>query len=76
MFEFFDWVISTVSSLLNFVWQTINGLLRLLGLIPVATNALTSSVAYLPSILATFAATTITISVIFVIAGRSGGGQK
>ena len=76
MFEFFNWLVSTVSSLVGFVLQIIDGLFRLIGLIPVAVNVLTQSVGYLPSILAVFAGATITISVIFIIVGRQGGGDS
>lgn len=76
MFEFFDWVVDTVTSLLDFVWQMVNGLLKLIGMLPSATTTLTDSVDYLPSILMGFATATVTISVILMIAGRSGGGKK
>lgn len=76
MFGFFDWVISTVGAVFSFLWQTINGLLRLIGLLPQAVTMLTSSIGYLPSILAAFATATITISVIFIIVGRNSGGEK
>ena len=76
MFEFFNWIVSTVSALVGFVLQIIDGLFRLIGLIPVAVNVLTQSVGYLPSILAVFAGATITISVIFIIVGRQGGGDS
>lgn len=76
MFQFFTWLWNTVLSLVSFVIEMVEGLLRLIALIPTAVTALTTSVGYLPSILATFAAATITISVIFIIAGRESGGQK
>lgn len=63
-------------SLVSFLVEMIEGLLRLIALIPTAVTSLTTGVGYLPSILATFAAATITISVIFVIVGRESGGQK
>lgn len=76
MNAFFDWVVSTVSSLVSFVIQIIEGLFRLISLIPTAVNTLTQSIGYLPSLLAVFAGATITISVIFIIVGRQGGGQN
>lgn len=74
--NFFTWFVDLVTSLVSFVFQLIEGLLRLIGLIPTAVSVLTNSIGYLPSILAAFAAATITICVIFVIVGRDEGGQK
>lgn len=74
--DFFSDIINFIGSAVSFVWQTITGVIRLISLIPEGTAALTNAVGYLPSIIATFAATTITISVIFIIVGRNGGGQK
>lgn len=76
MFGFFDWLVDLISSLVSFLFQTCIGLLRLLSLIPTAVRVLTNAVGFLPSIVAAFAAATITISVIFIILGREGGGQK
>lgn len=75
MFEFFDWVVNLVTSLVGFVFQMINGLLRLLSILPTAVLQLTNSVSYLPSILVGFATITATICVIYVIVGRNSGGK-
>lgn len=76
MFEFFDWFVQTASSLVNFVFQLINGLLDLLSIIPSAVATLTNSMNYLPAVCVGFATVTITVSVIFLIAGRSSGGEQ
>lgn len=76
MNNFFTWFVDLVTSLVSFLWSLIEGLLRLISLIPTAVTVLTNSIGYLPSILAAFAAATITISVIFIIVGRDEGGQK
>lgn len=76
MFEFFDWFVQTASALVNFVFQLINGLLDLLSIIPAAVTTLTTSMGYLPAVCVGFATVTITVSVIFLIAGRSSGGEQ
>ena len=76
MNNFFDWIVETVSSLVEFLWTLIKGLIQLISLIPTAVNMLTNSIGILPSILVAFATATITISVIFILVGRESGGQK
>ena len=76
MNNFFTWVVDTVSSLVEFLWTLIKGLIQLISLIPLAVNMLTNSIGLLPSILVAFATATITISVIFILVGRESGGQK
>ncbi len=76
MNNFFTWIVDTVSSLVEFLWTLIKGLIQLISLIPTAVNLLTNSIGVLPSILVAFATATITISVIFILVGRESGGQK
>lgn len=76
MFKFFDWIVNTISSLLEFLWSIIKGLIQLISLIPTAVNMLTTSIGVLPSLFIGFATATITVSVIFILVGRESGGQK
>lgn len=76
MFKFFDWLVNTITSLVEFLWTIVKGLIQLISLIPTAVNMLTSSIGILPSLLVGFATATITISVIFILVGRNSGGQK
>lgn len=76
MLNFFDWLVDTISSLLEFLWTLIKGLIQLISLIPTAVNLLTNSIGILPSLLVGFATATITISVIFVMVGRNTGGKN
>lgn len=76
MFKFFDWVVDTVSALIEFLWTLIKGLIQLISLIPTAVNLLTNAIGILPSIMVAFATATITVSVIFILVGRESGGQK
>lgn len=76
MFEFFDWIVEVVVSLVQFLWTTVKGLIQLISLIPSAVNLLTSSISLLPPLLIAFATATITICVIFIIVGRQTGGKE
>lgn len=76
MFKFFDWIVNTISSLVEFLWTLIKGLIQLISLLPLAVNLLTNSIGVLPSLLVAFATATITISVIFILVGRSAGGKN
>lgn len=76
LLQFFNYFVELISSLVSFAIQLVTGVVRLLTLIPSAVLNLTNAVGYLPSILSAFAAATITVSVIFIIVGREGGGQK
>lgn len=75
MFEFFDWIVEVVFSLVQFLWTTVKGLIQLISLLPTSVNMLTSSLNLLPPVLVAFATATITICVIFIIVGRETGGK-
>ena len=74
--EFFTWFVDTAKALIEFVWNIIDGTMQLLELLPSATETLTESLTWLPSILVGFSATTITVSIIFLIIGRTPGGKS
>ena len=74
--DFFNWFVETAKALIEFLWTIIDGTLELLQLIPEATKTLTDSLKHLPPILLTFAAATITVSVIFLIINRNAGGSE
>lgn len=74
--NFFSWFVDTAKALIEFVWTIIDGNLDLLQLIPQATKTLTDSLGSLPPVLLTFAAATITVSVVFLIVNRSPGGSN
>ena len=74
--DFFSWFVDTAKALIAFVWTIIDGTLELLQLIPEATKTLIDSLNHLPPILLTFAAATITVSVIFLIINRNAGGSE
>lgn len=76
MLSFLSGIVDFFKSIISLVWQIITGLIRLLALIPDMVTNLTDSLGLLPSFLVAFASVTITVSVIFIILGRSGGGEK
>ena len=74
--DFFSWFVDTAKALIEFVWTIIDGTLELLQLIPEASKTLTDSLKHLPPVLLTFAAATITVSIIFLIINRNAGGSE
>lgn len=74
---FFDFLVTAIGSLCNLAISVVKGIIRLITLIPTAVEVLTVSIGILPSVLAGFASITITVCVIFLLAGRDqGGGGK
>ena len=74
--DFLQGLIDIIMSLVNLAISLVEGIIQLLGLIPLAVQMLTMSIGILPSILVGFATATITICVIFVIVGRNAGGSS
>lgn len=68
-------VVSFIGMLIDFIVQIITGLIQLLKLIPSMVYMLTQSLGLLPTFLVGFATVSITVSVIFIIVGRQGGGS-
>lgn len=76
IFDFFKQIADFIGSLIQFVVQMVDGLIRLLALIPKCVTLLTDSIGALPTLLIAFASVTITVSVIFIILGREHGGDS
>lgn len=72
--DFFTWIGTVIESLFSFVTNMVSGLLDLFASIPIILTFLTSSVGHLPEIVLPFAAASITISVVLLVAGRSNNG--
>lgn len=77
-----DWIISffqdiaqTLSGVFNFLVTLVNGLLSLIKMLPSLIADMTSAVGFLPTILTTFFGVSVTVTVIFLIAGRGQGGE-
>lgn len=61
-----------ISNLGNFIISMFTGLYDIIRIIPAITSTLTVSIGYMPDFLVAFAALTLIVMVIFVIAGRGG----
>lgn len=77
-----DWIISffqdisqTLSGIVNFLVTLVDGLLSLIKMLPSLIADMTSAVGFLPTILTTFFGVSVTVTVIFLIAGRGQGGE-
>ena len=75
MLDALSQVVDFIGMIIDFVIQLVTGLVQLLLLIPKCVQMLTGSLLFLPPFLLTFATATITVSVIFIIVGRQGGGD-
>ena len=70
MIEFFKSIISTISTLFDFVTYLINGLVQLFAMIPSGFALLSYSIGFLPTVLLAFASVAITLSIVYLIIGR------
>jgi len=68
-------IVEFIGMIIDFAIQLITGLIQLLLLIPKCIQMLTGSLLFLPPFLVAFATATVTVSVIFIIVGRNGGGD-
>lgn len=77
-----DWIISffkdlaqTLSGIVNFVVTLVDGLLSLIKMLPSLIADMTTAVGFLPTVLTTFFGVSVTVTIIFLIAGRGQGGE-
>ena len=77
-----DWIISffkdlaqTLSGIVNFVVTLVDGLLTLIGMLPSLIADMTTAVGFLPTVLTTFFGVSVTVTIVFLIAGRGQGGD-
>lgn len=78
MKEFFSWIQSAFESIVDIFESVIQlvlsigeSLFDLIKMIPAVVTMVTSSIGYLPSMLILFAGLSITVSVVYLIAGRN-----
>lgn len=69
--EFLGSIWSAIQSLFSFVISTIKGLLSLFTMLPKFITYVTSSIGYMPSMLAVFATATVAIAIVYLIIGRN-----
>lgn len=73
--NFFKDLAQTLSGIVNFAVTLVNGLLSLIEMLPSLIADMTSAVGFLPTVLTTFFGVSVTVTVIFLIAGRGQGGD-
>lgn len=73
--NFFKDLAQTLSGIVNFVVTLVTGLLSLIEMLPSLIADMTTAVGFLPTILTTFFGVSVTVTVIFLIAGRGQGGD-
>lgn len=74
--QFIESISSTVDSVMNFFKQLVNNLVMLGQYIGLASSTAYNLVASLPTWLQAFGTATILISILYLIVGRSTGGDK
>lgn len=74
--DWFDWIAGVVESVFNWFTDFLENLLNLFEYLGQAVELTGSLISSLPSWLQVFGTITITVSVVFVILGRSTGGSK
>lgn len=77
-----DWIISffqdisqTLSGIVNFLVTMVDGLLSLIQMLPSLIADMTTAVNFLPYQLTIFFSVSVSVTVIFLIAGRGQGGE-
>lgn len=65
------WIIVIFTSLVQILVKLLESVIALILLIPRTAAILTTSIGYLPTIIATFAILSVSISVIYLVVGRS-----
>ncbi len=77
-----DWIISffqdiaqTLSGIVNFLVTMVDGLLSLLKMLPSLIADMTTAVNFLPHQLTIFFSVSVSVTIIFLIAGRGQGGE-
>lgn len=68
-------LIDMVGAVIDFAVKIVTGTIQLLQLIPDILNTFNDALSFLPPLLVAFATVTVTVSSIFIILGRNGGGD-
>lgn len=74
--NFFDWVTDVILSVFNWFTDFLENTINLFKYLGQATQLTTGLISSLPPWLQVFGTITITVSVIYIILGRSSGGKK
>ena len=73
-----DWIINffssigdTINSLINLLVSLIKGTFDLFAMLPTIITLLVDSIGFLPSVVSLFAFLSVTVSVVYLVAGRN-----
>lgn len=69
--DFLSSIWGALQSLFSFVLSTIKGLLSVFTMLPKFITYVTSSIGFLPSLLAVFATATVAIAIVYLVIGRN-----
>ena len=69
-------IVDAISVAFQFLLNLISGLVHLVTLLPKALLFVTGCSSYLPTFLVTFVLAGVSISLVFMIVGRGGGGRS
>lgn len=69
--DFLSSIWGALQSLFSFVLSTIKGLLAVFMMLPKFITYVTSSIGFLPSLLAVFATATVAIAIVYLVIGRN-----
>ena len=75
LISFFQDISQMLSGVVNFVVTLVDGLLSLIKMLPSLIADMTTAVGFLPMVLTTFFGVSVTVTIIFLIAGRGQGGE-
>lgn len=73
--DYISSLFSTWASIFSLIFSAFKGLADIVLSLPDLLQTVTASISGLPSILATFIVSTITISVVYLVLGRGQGGD-
>lgn len=73
--SFFEDIAQTLSGIVNFLVTMVDGLLSLIEMLPSLIADMTTAVNFLPYQLTIFFSVSVSVTVIFLIAGRGQGGE-
>lgn len=69
--DFLGSIWNAIESIFGFVINTVKGLVSVFLMLPKFITYVTSSIGYLPSMLAVFATATVAIAIVYLVIGRN-----
>ncbi|MCM1363594.1 MAG: hypothetical protein NC122_00630 [Faecalibacterium sp.] len=68
--DFLGSIWDAIQAIFSFLMSVIRGLISLFGMLPKFITYVTSSIGYMPSMLAVFATATLAIAIVYLVIGR------